>query len=140
MRGVEEVPIHRPVLQSSTMDELSPDTNGAAPCAVEEELEEDEPVPQGARPVQIVVAKEDDHMFELDAAALEKILMQEHVRDLNVVVLSVAGAFRKGKSFLLDFMLRYMHCQVCHTCFHTFHTCSQSHQYACNALLFTGML
>ena len=68
-----------------------------------------------AGPVQIVLANEDEHSFELDAAALEKILLQDHIKDLNVVVVSVAGAFRKGKSFLLDFMLRYMHCQVCHT-------------------------
>lgn len=65
-----------------------------------------------AGPVQIVLANEDEHSFELDAAALEKILLQDHVKDLNVVVVSVAGAFRKGKSFLLDFMLRYMHRQV----------------------------
>ncbi|XP_064411913.1 atlastin-2 isoform X1 [Latimeria chalumnae] len=62
-----------------------------------------------ARPVQIVVAHEDNHNFELDEEALEQILLQEHIRDLNVVVVSVAGAFRKGKSFLLDFMLRYMY-------------------------------
>ncbi|XP_043913612.1 atlastin-2 isoform X3 [Protopterus annectens] len=62
-----------------------------------------------ARPIQIVVAHEDDHNFELDEAALESILLQEHIRDLSVVVVSVAGAFRKGKSFLLDFMLRYMY-------------------------------
>lgn len=65
-----------------------------------------------ARPIQIVLADEDEHSFQLDAAALEKILLQDHVKDLNVVVVSVAGAFRKGKSFLLDFMLRYMHRQV----------------------------
>uniref|UniRef100_A0A673YPY1 Atlastin GTPase 2 n=1 Tax=Salmo trutta TaxID=8032 RepID=A0A673YPY1_SALTR len=65
-----------------------------------------------ARPVQIVVAHEDDHAFELDEAALERILLQEHVRNLNVVVVSVAGAFRKGKSFLLDFMLRFMYNQT----------------------------
>lgn len=65
-----------------------------------------------AKPIQIVLANEDDHGFELDAPALEKILLQDHIKDLNVVVVSVAGAFRKGKSFLLDFMLRYMHSQV----------------------------
>ncbi|RXM97406.1 Atlastin-2 [Acipenser ruthenus] len=65
-----------------------------------------------ARPIQIVLAHEDDHNFELDEEALERILMQEHIRDLNVVVVSVAGAFRKGKSFLLDFMLRYMYNKV----------------------------
>ncbi|XP_048863182.1 atlastin-2 isoform X2 [Brienomyrus brachyistius] len=64
-----------------------------------------------AGPVQVVLAHEDSHRFELDEAALERILLQEHVRDLHVVVVSVAGAFRKGKSFLLDFMLRYMYNQ-----------------------------
>ncbi|XP_041922413.1 atlastin-2 isoform X1 [Alosa sapidissima] len=91
----------------------------SAPLEVEAEPEEKPepepekagPEPEKAGPVQVVVAHEDDHGFELDAAALESILMQEHVRDLNVVVLSVAGAFRKGKSFLLDFMLRYMYSQ-----------------------------
>ncbi|XP_029450347.1 LOW QUALITY PROTEIN: atlastin-2 [Rhinatrema bivittatum] len=71
---------------------------------VNSELFMDEP-----RPVQIVLAHEDDHDFELDEKALEQILLQEHIRDLNIVVVSVAGAFRKGKSFLLDFMLRYMY-------------------------------
>uniref|UniRef100_A0A286Y1Q2 GB1/RHD3-type G domain-containing protein n=1 Tax=Cavia porcellus TaxID=10141 RepID=A0A286Y1Q2_CAVPO len=60
-------------------------------------------------PVQIVLAHEDAHNFELDEEALEQILLQEHIHDLNIVVVSVAGAFRKGKSFLLDFMLRYMY-------------------------------
>ncbi|XP_007102919.2 atlastin-2 isoform X1 [Physeter macrocephalus] len=60
-------------------------------------------------PVQIVLAHEDDHNFELDEEALEQILLQEHIRDLHIVVVSVAGAFCKGKSFLLDFMLRYMY-------------------------------
>ncbi|XP_067277645.1 atlastin-2 [Pseudorasbora parva] len=111
MTGVEDVPLCRPVEELSSLEEFSSDTNGVAPCAVAEELEpEEDPVPEGARPIQIVIAKE-DHKFELDAVALEKILMQDHVKDLNVVVVSVAGAFRKGKSFLLDFMLRYMHNQ-----------------------------
>lgn len=74
-----------------------------------EELLEEEDL---ARPVQIVVADEDEHQFSLDEQALERILLQEHIRDLNVVVVSVAGAFRKGKSFLLDFMLRYMYHEV----------------------------
>lgn len=64
-------------------------------------------LPGAARPVQIVLAKE-DHTFELDHEALQEILLSEEVRDKSVVVLSVAGAFRKGKSFLLDFLLRYL--------------------------------
>ncbi|PSN43385.1 Atlastin [Blattella germanica] len=65
----------------------------------------------GGHPVQIVFTKE-DHSFELDEEALESILLQDHIKDKNVVVVSVAGAFRKGKSFLLDFFLRYMVTQV----------------------------
>ncbi|XP_072491935.1 atlastin-2 isoform X1 [Notamacropus eugenii] len=79
-----------------------------------EDFEEDELVNSDEAmkkpcPVQVVIAHEDDHKFELDEQALEQILLQEHIRDLNIVVVSVAGAFRKGKSFLLDFMLRYMY-------------------------------
>ncbi|KAJ8013859.1 hypothetical protein DPEC_G00034180 [Dallia pectoralis] len=68
----------------------------------------EEPVVVAPHPIQVVIAGQDNHKFELDTEALEKLLLQEEVRDLNVVVVSVAGAFRKGKSFLLDFMLRYM--------------------------------
>ncbi|XP_002940441.1 atlastin-2 isoform X2 [Xenopus tropicalis] len=75
------------------------------------QLNSDTEVMEKPCPIQIVLAHEDDHNFELDETALESILMQEHIRDLNVVVLSVAGAFRKGKSFLLDFMLRFMYSQ-----------------------------
>uniref|UniRef100_A0A4W4GWJ6 GB1/RHD3-type G domain-containing protein n=1 Tax=Electrophorus electricus TaxID=8005 RepID=A0A4W4GWJ6_ELEEL len=70
------------------------------------------PVHTELKPVQIVVADEDAHEFALDEQALERLLLMEHVRDLDVVVVSVAGAFRKGKSFLLDFMLRYMYSQT----------------------------
>ncbi|KAG7203069.1 hypothetical protein KM043_010192 [Ampulex compressa] len=59
------------------------------------------------RPVQVVLAHP-DHTFELDEDALTEILLSDDVKDRSVVVVSVAGAFRKGKSFLLDFFLRYM--------------------------------
>jgi atlastin len=72
--------------------------------------EEEEPV-RKAGPVQVLIVK-DDHSFELDEAALNRILLSQAVRDKEVVAVSVAGAFRKGKSFLMDFMLRYMYNQV----------------------------
>ncbi|XP_046885108.1 atlastin-2 isoform X3 [Hypomesus transpacificus] len=84
------------------------DTDRPSPEEPEPVVEEEE---EKARPIQIVLAHEDDHNFELDVVALEKLLLQDEIKDLNVVVVSVAGAFRKGKSFLLDFMLRYMHNQ-----------------------------
>uniref|UniRef100_A0A8C6WWB8 Atlastin 3 n=1 Tax=Neogobius melanostomus TaxID=47308 RepID=A0A8C6WWB8_9GOBI len=61
------------------------------------------------RPVQIVTVDKENHSFGLDIKALSQVLLAPEVRDKHVVVVSVAGAFRKGKSFLLDFMLRYMH-------------------------------
>ncbi|XP_053304654.1 atlastin-3 [Spea bombifrons] len=67
--------------------------------------------PSTPGPVQIVQVEKDEHSFQLDEEALASVLLQERIRDLDVVVVSVAGAFRKGKSFLLDFMLRYVYSQ-----------------------------
>ncbi|XP_044284169.1 atlastin-2 isoform X1 [Varanus komodoensis] len=91
---------------------LQPDLAGKSYVDSEENAfldSNEEVVPEKPGPIQIVLAHEDDHNFELDESALERILLQEHIRDLNIVVVSVAGAFRKGKSFLMDFMLRYMY-------------------------------
>ena len=68
----------------------------------ENELNNNEP-----RAIQIIEAKP-DHTFELNLDALKDVVQRPHVRDKRVMVLSVAGAFRKGKSFLLDFLLRYL--------------------------------
>ncbi|GJQ66246.1 putative GTPase [Trypoxylus dichotomus] len=57
--------------------------------------------------IQIVLANK-DHTFTLDEEALSRVLMQDEIKDRYIVVVSVAGAFRKGKSFILDFFLRYM--------------------------------
>ncbi|KAK7573955.1 hypothetical protein V9T40_011146 [Parthenolecanium corni] len=58
-------------------------------------------------PIPILLSEE-QHVFTLNEEALEKVLLQDHIKDRNAVVVSVAGAFRKGKSFILDFFLRYM--------------------------------
>lgn len=59
--------------------------------------------------IQIVNSNDnDEHSFELNTAALEKVLLQDEIKDLPVAVVSIAGAFRKGKSFMLDFFLRYL--------------------------------
>jgi atlastin len=58
-------------------------------------------------PVQIVTIN-DDHSFTLKIEELEKITSREDVRDMPVMIISVAGAFRQGKSFLLSFIVRYL--------------------------------
>ncbi|XP_050664575.1 atlastin isoform X2 [Leptidea sinapis] len=71
----------------------------------EDEVREKQCGPRGVQ----VVNTGPGHTFVLDEDALAELLLQDDVRDRAVVVISVAGAFRKGKSFLLDFFLRYMH-------------------------------
>jgi len=65
----------------------------------------------GGKALQVVVA-EDDHSFILDENALKTLLLDPRVRDRKIIILSVAGAYRKGKSFLLDFFLRYLYAKV----------------------------
>jgi atlastin len=46
-----------------------------------------------------------------------KIFLQHKFKNKKVCVISVAGAFRQGKSFVLNFFLRYLHIKVLLQCF-----------------------
>lgn len=77
-----------------------------------------------AEAVTIVTAE--DHTFELNEDVLNEILLRNDIKDKKVVVVSVAGAFRKGKSFLLNFMLRYLEAEVIKTlCLYFLHSLFQ---------------
>lgn len=65
-----------------------------------------------AEAVQIVTVNEESHSFLLSEEALTKLILKNDVKNRDVVIVSVAGAFRKGKSFLLDFFLRYLYAKV----------------------------
>lgn len=64
-----------------------------------------------ARPIQIVEPAE-HHSFRLELNNLKQILQADEIKNRNVVVVSIAGAFRKGKSFLLNFFIRYLNAKV----------------------------
>ncbi|XP_055296599.1 atlastin-like [Sitodiplosis mosellana] len=59
-------------------------------------------------PQAVQIVSPSNHSFELHFFELERILGASDIRDRYVVVVSIAGAFRKGKSFLMNFFLRYL--------------------------------
>lgn len=54
----------------------------------------------------------ENHIFQLHLGEFKRILENENIKDRYVVVVSIAGAFRKGKSFLMNFFLKYLYAQV----------------------------
>lgn len=48
----------------------------------------------------------------LKAESVEKLFLNSIVANREVVIVSIAGAFRKGKSFMLNYMLRYLYANV----------------------------
>ncbi|KAK8782690.1 hypothetical protein V5799_015968 [Amblyomma americanum] len=63
--------------------------------------------PSSGRAVAVLKCM-DDGSFELDIEALEEVLLAEHIWNIPVAVISVAGSFRRGKSFLLNFFIQYL--------------------------------
>ena len=57
-----------------------------------------------------------DHSFNLQIDELKKIVEVDDIKDRYVFPVSIAGAFRQGKSFLLNFFLKFLEAQVI---FHT---------------------
>ena len=50
--------------------------------------------------------------FDLDVIALQQVLLDPRVRDRQVVVLSIAGVQRLGKSLILNYLMRYLNSEV----------------------------
>lgn len=61
-----------------------------------------------AKAVRIIWFNEQTMKLNLDKRALDSVLKHSDAKNLPVAILSIAGAFRKGKSFLLSFCLRYL--------------------------------
>ena len=52
------------------------------------------------------------HKFQLQLDQVKRLFEAEHIKDRHVSIVSIAGALRKGKSFLLNFYLKYFYAQV----------------------------
>lgn len=64
---------------------------------------------QMGEPKQIIRLDKKSNGLELNIDALAEICLNEKCRDRPVCVVSIAGDFRKGKSFMLNFFLRYLY-------------------------------
>lgn len=74
--------------------------------------------------VQIIASE--NHQLELNVEEFQRIFGCGHLDDHYVVVISIAGPLRTGKSFILNFFLKYLRAQVSRICkIHIFkHICS----------------
>ncbi|KAH6942059.1 hypothetical protein HPB50_027514 [Hyalomma asiaticum] len=55
-----------------------------------------------------ILSINDDYSWQLEEDDLGRILLQDSIKDKPVMVVSIAGAYRKGKSYLMNFFIRYM--------------------------------
>lgn len=53
-----------------------------------------------------------DDKLEFDGNKLDALLLNNLVSHRKIVVFTIVGAFRKGKSFFFDYCLRYMYANV----------------------------
>lgn len=53
-----------------------------------------------------------NHSYILRLEELKQILEVDEIKNRHISVVSIAGAFRGGKSFLLNFFIRYLNAQV----------------------------
>lgn len=72
-------------------------------------IQENIELPKGVQIIRPV-----NHRFEVRIENLRAILEENEniLEDHNVVIVSIAGAFRKGKSLLMNFFLKYLNAQV----------------------------
>ncbi|XP_064468147.1 atlastin-2-like isoform X3 [Ornithodoros turicata] len=107
-------PLKVPECMDKEEDKMGDELSRTQPCRAPAHSEQrthsqgmDSALDSGAYPV-IVRPSHNPDCFELRNDNLERLLTNPDVADLPVVVLSVAGGFRLGKSFLLGFCIRYL--------------------------------
>lgn len=63
------------------------------------------------KPVNVLKFGEGNKVI-VDNEELKKMFMHQDVKNRKVVVFSIIGAFRRGKSFFLDYCLRFLYANV----------------------------
>lgn len=59
------------------------------------------------KPLQIIELHGNNKQFKLNQKNLEAVLLHPKVKDKPIAVVSICGDFRKGKSFMLNILIRY---------------------------------
>lgn len=54
----------------------------------------------------------DSKEIQVENVEIEKIFLHPEVKNRKIVVCSIIGAFRRGKSFFLDYCLRFLYANV----------------------------
>lgn len=57
-------------------------------------------------------SEHDGLMESLNEDVLKKLLLHEEVQKRKIVVVSIVGGFRKGKTYVIDYCLRYLYAKV----------------------------
>lgn len=65
---------------------------------------------QYGKPLKVVNVA--DQAVTVDLKALESLLLNPLVKDRKIVVFSIVGVVKKGKSIFMDYCLRYMYANV----------------------------
>ena len=63
-----------------------------------------------AKAIQIITLE--NHSFKFHPEKLGPIFERDDLKNRQAVIFAIAGAFRKGKSFLLNLCLKYLYAQV----------------------------
>jgi hypothetical protein len=59
-----------------------------------------------------VMSEGDPKTLKVDYEFLDKVLLHPEVKDRSIVMFSIVGALREGKSFFLDYCLRFLYAHV----------------------------
>jgi Guanylate-binding protein, N-terminal domain len=59
-----------------------------------------------------ILSKNGNGSFSVNYKSISSVLMHPEVRNRKIVAISIVGALRKGKSFFMNYCLRFMYANV----------------------------